>query len=52
VELLGPEPSGLAVWTIPSFAALSEIGREVDGVRQPVQLEAAGTYTEAGREII
>ena len=52
IGLLGPGPGGLAVWTIPSFAALSEIARELDGMQQPVELEAAGTYTDAGKEIL
>ena len=49
---LGPEPGGLAVWTIPTFASLSEIAKELDGVHEPIQLEAVGTYTDVGREII
>ncbi len=52
IGLLGPEPGGLAVWTIPNLAALSEIAKELDGVREPIQLEAAGTYTDVGKEII
>jgi hypothetical protein len=49
---LGPEPGGLALWTIPSFAALDELARELDGVREPVELVAAGTYADTGREIL
>jgi hypothetical protein len=49
---LGPDPGGLAVWTLPSFAALGEIARELDGVDEPIQLKAAGTYADVGNEII
>lgn len=49
---LGPEPGGLAVWTVPSFAALEGIARELDGVREPIELTSAGTYTDIGNEIL
>jgi len=58
---LGPEPGGVAVWTIPDFAALTEIAEELDGAigaagaaggGSPVELLAAGTYTDIGREIL
>jgi hypothetical protein len=49
---LGPEPGGLAVWTLPNFAVLGEIARELDGVTKPLELVAAGTYTDIGREIL
>src|SRR5262249_27639660 len=49
---LGPEPGALAVWTVPTFASLAEIAEELDHVTEPVHLEAAGTYTDAGEEII
>ena len=49
---LGPEPGGLAIWQIPNFAALGEIAGELDGVRQPVELVAAGTYADFGHEIL
>lgn len=61
---LGPEPGGVAVWTIPDFAALTEIAGELDGATGPtaaagavgghssVELVAAGTYTDIGREIL
>ena len=32
---LGPDPRGLAFWGAPSYAALDEIARELDGVEQP-----------------
>ena len=49
---LGPEPGGLAIWTLPSFEALAEIAQELDGVHQPVKLVTAGTYADVGREIL
>jgi len=49
---LGPEPGGLAVWTLPNFAALSEIARELDGVESPVSLVDAGTYADIGKQIL
>jgi hypothetical protein len=49
---LGPEPGGLAVWTLPDFAALSGIAEELDGVAEPLQLVAAGTYADVGQEIL
>jgi hypothetical protein len=52
VGKLGPEPGGLALWTIPSFAALEALARELDGVAEPVELIAAGTYADTGREIL
>jgi hypothetical protein len=52
IGCLGPDPGGLAVWTLPNFASLSEIANELDGVREPIQLKAAGTYTDVGKEII
>jgi hypothetical protein len=52
VGRLAPEPGGLAVWTLPNFAALGEITSELDGVREPIQLVTAATYADAGKEII
>lgn len=49
---LAPEPGGLAVWTIPDFAALDSVATELDGVNAPVRLFAAGTYADFGREIL
>lgn len=49
---LAPEPGGLAVWTVPSFAALEPLARELDGIREPVELVAAGTYADTGQEIL
>ena len=49
---LGPEPGGLAVWTLPNFAALAEIAQELDRVQEPVELVTAGTYADVGKEIL
>ena len=49
---LAPEPGGLAVWTIPDFAALNSVATELDGVNAPVRLSTAGTYADFGREIL
>jgi hypothetical protein len=49
---LGPEPGGLAVWSLPNFAALQEIAQELDRVKEPVELVAAGTYVDVGKEIL
>ena len=49
---LAPEPGGLAVWTIPDFAALDSMATELDGANAPIRLSAAGTYADFGREIL
>ena len=49
---LAPEPGGLAVWTIPDFAALDSVATELDGVNAPIKLFAAGTYADFGKEIL
>jgi hypothetical protein len=49
---LGPDPPGLAVWTLPSYDALETIARELDGVAEPVCLVTAALYADLGREIL
>ncbi|HLZ09702.1 MAG TPA: hypothetical protein VKT80_14020 [Chloroflexota bacterium] len=49
---LAPEPGGIAVWSIPTFAALASIASELDGLREPIELVAAGTYADVGQEIL
>ncbi len=49
---LAPEPGGLAVWALPSFATLREIATELVGVGRPIELVAAGTYADVGEEIL
>jgi hypothetical protein len=49
---LAPDPGGLAIWTLPSFAALAAIARDLDDTREPLRLTTAGVYTDIGREIL
>jgi len=49
---LVPQPGGLAVWSFANVAALKEIASGLDGVTKPVQLEAAGTYADVGKQIL
>lgn len=49
---LAPEPGGLAIWTLPSYAALAAIARDLDGTSEPVRLATAGVYNDVGREIL
>jgi hypothetical protein len=52
VGKLAPDPGGLAVWTLPSYSALGEIARALDGLRAPVRLVTAGVYNDVGKEIL
>jgi hypothetical protein len=49
---LGPDPGGLAVWTLPSYGALGEIARDLDVTSTPVRLATAGVYNDIGKEIL
>lgn len=49
---LGPDPGGLAVWTLPSFAALAEIATQLDTAHDPIELVGAGLYVDIGQEIL
>jgi hypothetical protein len=49
---LAPDPGGLAVWTLPSYAALAAIARDLDGTLEPVRLTTAGVYNDVGTEIL
>jgi hypothetical protein len=49
---LGPDPRGLAVWSLPSYAALEGIARELDGVEEPVRLINVALYANFGQEIL
>jgi hypothetical protein len=49
---LGPEPGGVAVWTVPGFGSLERIVRQLDGLASPVVLVTAGLYADIGREIL
>ena len=49
---LAPDPRGIAVWGLPSWAALEEIARDLDGGDGPVRLVDAGMYSEFGKETL
>ena len=49
---LAPEPGGLAIWTVPSYGALADIARDLDGMVEPVHLATAGVYNDVGTEIL
>jgi hypothetical protein len=48
---LGPDPRGVAVWSLPNYGAISQIATELDGVKSPLSLVTAGTYDDVGSEI-
>jgi len=52
IGLLGPAPRGLAIWSVPTYGALSEIARDLDGVTHPIQPSHSGVYADFGREIL
>jgi hypothetical protein len=49
---LGPEPAGLAVWTLPAYGTLTAVARELDGTVEPVRLVNAALYADLGKEIL
>jgi hypothetical protein len=49
---LGPDPAGLAVWTLPSYCTLATVARELEGVAEPVRLVSAALYADLGKEIL
>jgi hypothetical protein len=49
---LGPEPGGLAVWTVPGFDSLERIARQLDGTTSPVELVTTCLYADIGSEIL
>jgi hypothetical protein len=52
IGTLGPPPRGLAIWSLPSFGALGEIARDLDGVTTPIQVVSGAVYADFGREIL
>lgn len=52
IGLLGPEPRGLAIWSIPSFGALADFAHDLDGVSTPIQPVQGAVYAEFGKEIL
>jgi hypothetical protein len=49
---LGPPPRGLAIWSLPSFAALADVARDLDGINTPVQAVSGAVYADFGKEIL
>lgn len=49
---LAPDPGGLAVWALPSYAALGAIAHDLDGMSKPVRLVTAGVYNDVGKEVL
>jgi len=49
---LGPEPRGLAVWSVPGYGSAETIAVELNEVTDPVRLVSAGLYNDVGREIL
>ena len=49
---LGPDPSCLAVWSLPAYGALETFARELDGVSEPIRLVSAALYADLGQEIL
>ena len=47
---LGPDPRGLAVWGVPSWGAVTEIARDLDGAEEPIRLVTASFYADFGQE--
>jgi hypothetical protein len=52
VGALGPDPRGLAFWGAPSYAALDEIARELEGAEHPIRLVTAALYNDFGAETL
>jgi hypothetical protein len=50
IGLLGPDPRGLAVWSLPSFGAMEAIARDLDGLIEPVVPVTATLYADLGQE--
>jgi hypothetical protein len=49
---LAPDPGGIALWTIPDFAALTSLAVELECVSDPLRLHSAATYHDTGEEIL
>jgi hypothetical protein len=47
---LGPDPRGLAIWSLPAWSALSGIARDAPG--GPAATTAAGLYSVLGKETL
>ena len=49
---LGPDPRGVALWSLPDWAALERIARDHDAGDGPVRLLDAGMYSTLGKETL
>jgi hypothetical protein len=49
---LGPDPPGLAVWSLRSYGNLDTVARDLDGVSEPIRLVNAALYADLGDEIL
>jgi hypothetical protein len=52
IGTLGPDPRGLAVWSLPTVGHLDAVARDLDGGSGAVRLVASGLYSDVGREIL
>jgi hypothetical protein len=49
---LGPDPRALALWGLPTWAALDGIARDLDDAEAPIRLVTAGCYSQMGKETL
>ena len=49
---LGPEPRGVAFWSLPSYAALATVAHDLTDVASPVRISQAAVYADLGHEIL
>jgi hypothetical protein len=49
---LGPDPRALALWSLPAWAALEGVARDLDHTERPVRLITAGGYSQMGNETL
>jgi hypothetical protein len=49
---LGPDPRALALWSLPAWAALDGVARDLDDSDGPVRLVTAGGYSTLGSETL
>ena len=49
---LGPDPRGMALWGLPSWAALENVARDLDDGEGPVRLVDSGMFSQFGKETL
>jgi hypothetical protein len=49
---LGPDPRALALWGLPTWAALDGIARDLDDAEAPIRLVTAGCYSQMAKETL